>query len=178
MHSLVLGFLNIGSSEMILIVFAALLLFGGEKLPEIARGLGKGIRDFKDASEGVKREINNQINSYEEKRQDDLLTEKAIEIQQATAQNELPAHHDGFAPVENTIPVSDGFSTLEHPVAGETHTEEHNLPVIAEHTVVPVTEEQHVVPVIAEHHAIPVITEEHVAVTDHDAVTSVHTKNT
>src|SRR5882757_402747 len=68
MHSLVLGFLNIGSSEMILIVFVALLLFGGEKLPELARGLGKGIRDFKDASEGVKREINNQINSYEEKK--------------------------------------------------------------------------------------------------------------
>jgi sec-independent protein translocase protein TatA len=68
MHSLVLGFLNIGSSEMVLIVFVALLLFGGEKLPEIARGLGKGIRDFKDASEGVKREINNQINSYEEKK--------------------------------------------------------------------------------------------------------------
>src|SRR5579863_41888 len=68
MSSCVLLFLNIGGPEMILIIFVALLLFGGEKLPEIARGLGKGIRDFKDASEGVKREINNQINSYEEKK--------------------------------------------------------------------------------------------------------------
>src|SRR5665213_1090428 len=58
---------NLFSSDMIIIVFVALLLFGGEKLPEIARGLGKGIRDFKDASEGVKREITNQINNYEEK---------------------------------------------------------------------------------------------------------------
>ncbi len=57
MSSSVLLFLNIGGPEMILIIFVALLLFGGEKLPEIARGLGKGIRDFKDASEGVKREI-------------------------------------------------------------------------------------------------------------------------
>jgi sec-independent protein translocase protein TatA len=40
-----------------------LLLFGGKKLPELARGLGKGIRDFKDASEGVKREIHRNINS-------------------------------------------------------------------------------------------------------------------
>ncbi len=63
----VLLFLNIGTPEMILILFVALLLFGGEKLPQLARGLGKGIRDFKDASEGVKREIHNQINNFEEK---------------------------------------------------------------------------------------------------------------
>ncbi|MVN92384.1 Sec-independent protein translocase subunit TatA/TatB [Mucilaginibacter aquatilis] len=58
---------NIGGPEFILILFVALLLFGGNKLPELARGLGKGIRDFKDASEGVKREIHNQINSFDEK---------------------------------------------------------------------------------------------------------------
>src|SRR5258708_37194632 len=69
MYSVVPLFLsNLFSTDMILIVFVALLLFGGEKLPEIARGLGKGIRDFKDASEGVKREITNQINSYEDKK--------------------------------------------------------------------------------------------------------------
>jgi sec-independent protein translocase protein TatA len=67
MHSAVLLFLNIGTPELILILFVALLLFGGNKLPELARGLGKGIRDFKDASEGVKREIHNQINSFDEK---------------------------------------------------------------------------------------------------------------
>lgn len=68
MLGLVLLFLNIGTPELILIMFVALLLFGGDKLPGLARGLGKGIRDFKDASEGVKREINNQINSYEDKK--------------------------------------------------------------------------------------------------------------
>ncbi len=60
-----LEFLNIGGSEMILIVIAILLLFGGKKLPELARGLGKGMREFKDASEGVKREIHRNINSFD-----------------------------------------------------------------------------------------------------------------
>lgn len=40
---------GIGSSEFLLIVFALLLLFGGKKLPELMRGAGRGIREFKDA---------------------------------------------------------------------------------------------------------------------------------
>lgn len=69
-------FLNLGTQEVILIVFAVLLLFGGQKLPELARGLGKGIREFKDASDGVKREISRNINELttaeELKREDEL----------------------------------------------------------------------------------------------------------
>lgn len=64
----VLLFLNMGTPEILLILAAILLLFGGKKMPELARGLGKGIREFKDASEGVKREIHRNINSV----QDDL----------------------------------------------------------------------------------------------------------
>jgi sec-independent protein translocase protein TatA len=56
-------FLNMGGGEIMLIMVVVLLLFGGKKLPELARGLGKGLRDFKDASEGVKREIHRNINS-------------------------------------------------------------------------------------------------------------------
>ena len=51
------------------------MLFGGKKLPELARGLGKGIREFKDASEGVKREIHRNINSVttdEEEKKEEL----------------------------------------------------------------------------------------------------------
>lgn len=58
-------FLNMGGSEIMLILAVVLLLFGGKKLPELARGLGKGIRDFKDASEGVKREIHRNINAMD-----------------------------------------------------------------------------------------------------------------
>lgn len=40
--------LMIGSTELILIVVVVLLLFGGKKIPELMRGLGKGVRSFKD----------------------------------------------------------------------------------------------------------------------------------
>ena len=40
---------GIGGSELLLSVFVLLLLFGGKKLPELMKGLGRGIRDFKDA---------------------------------------------------------------------------------------------------------------------------------
>ena len=60
-----LAFLNIGTQEMVLIVLVALFLFGGKKLPELARGLGRGIREFKDASDDIKREISDQINNFE-----------------------------------------------------------------------------------------------------------------
>lgn len=43
--------------EMILIVFVILLLFGGKKIPELMRGLGKGIGEFNNARESVTKEI-------------------------------------------------------------------------------------------------------------------------
>jgi sec-independent protein translocase protein TatA len=46
-----------GGSEWILIVLAVLLLFGGRKIPEFMRGLGRGIREFNDAKSNVKEEI-------------------------------------------------------------------------------------------------------------------------
>lgn len=48
--------------HIILILLVVLLLFGGKKIPELMRGLGKGIREFKDAKDNVKREIDNHIN--------------------------------------------------------------------------------------------------------------------
>ncbi len=47
-----LGLLGLGGQEVTLIIVALLLFFGGKKLPELARGLGKGIKEFKDASKG------------------------------------------------------------------------------------------------------------------------------
>ncbi|WP_156307086.1 Sec-independent protein translocase subunit TatA/TatB [Sphingobacterium endophyticum] len=85
-----LAFLNIGTQEMMLIILVALLLFGGKKLPELARGLGRGIREFKDASEGIKREISDQINNFE-KEIDDIKTDIEKEPEQkqlATNTNE------------------------------------------------------------------------------------------
>jgi sec-independent protein translocase protein TatA len=46
-----------GGTEWILIVLAVLILFGGRKIPEFMRGLGKGIREFNDAKSSVKKEL-------------------------------------------------------------------------------------------------------------------------
>lgn len=51
-----------GGSEWILIFVAVLLLFGGKKIPELMRGVGKGIREFKDAKNNVKNELNTGLN--------------------------------------------------------------------------------------------------------------------
>lgn len=50
--------LFIGSTELLLIGGLALLLFGGKKLPEMMRGLGKGVREFKDGMKEISSEIN------------------------------------------------------------------------------------------------------------------------
>ena len=45
--------LTIGTTEIILIVILVLLLFGGRKIPELMKGLGKGVKSFKDGVNGV-----------------------------------------------------------------------------------------------------------------------------
>ena len=46
-----------GGGEWILIIIAILLLFGGKKIPELMRGVGRGMREFNDAKKNVKNEI-------------------------------------------------------------------------------------------------------------------------
>ncbi|HMU71138.1 MAG TPA: twin-arginine translocase TatA/TatE family subunit [Ferruginibacter sp.] len=46
-----------GGSEWILIIVVVLLLFGGKKIPELMRGIGRGMREFNDAKNNVKSEI-------------------------------------------------------------------------------------------------------------------------
>ena len=58
---------GLGSTELIVILLIILLVFGGKKLPELAKGLGKGIAEFKKAKDGVKDAINDEINLHEEK---------------------------------------------------------------------------------------------------------------
>jgi sec-independent protein translocase protein TatA len=48
---------GIGAQELLVIFLIVLLLFGGRKLPELARGLGKGIREFKKAASGIEDEL-------------------------------------------------------------------------------------------------------------------------
>lgn len=56
-----------GGAEWIFIILAVVLLFGGKKIPELAKGLGKGMRDFRDAKDGVKNDIETGMKSEETK---------------------------------------------------------------------------------------------------------------
>ena len=56
MTASILNFLNIGTGEIIIIVFVILLLFGGKKIPELMKGLGKGVKSFKDGVNGLEDE--------------------------------------------------------------------------------------------------------------------------
>ncbi|MFM2428471.1 MAG: hypothetical protein RL012_355 [Bacteroidota bacterium] len=59
MHSL--AFIGrVGSGELLLILLVFLVLFGAKKIPEIARGLGKGIREFKNATKEIEEELEDQ----------------------------------------------------------------------------------------------------------------------
>jgi sec-independent protein translocase protein TatA len=50
--------MSLGAMEITIILLVVLLLFGGKKLPELAKGLGKGIKEFKKAKNDVSEEIN------------------------------------------------------------------------------------------------------------------------
>jgi sec-independent protein translocase protein TatA len=50
-------FLNLGGGEVVLILFVILLMFGGKGIPSIAKTLGKGIREFKNATNDIQRDI-------------------------------------------------------------------------------------------------------------------------
>lgn len=58
MNSTLLFLGNLGTGEIILIAFAILLLFGGKKIPELMKGLGKGVKSFKEGVKGIEDEIN------------------------------------------------------------------------------------------------------------------------
>lgn len=49
---------GLGTPELMIILLVVLLLFGGKKIPELMRGLGKGVRNFKEGVSGIEEEIN------------------------------------------------------------------------------------------------------------------------
>ena len=69
-----------GGSEWIVIILVALLFFGGKKIPELMKGIGKGMREFKDAKENVKSEIEE---GMKEKDKDQEIRELRQQLQQS-----------------------------------------------------------------------------------------------
>jgi sec-independent protein translocase protein TatA len=85
---------GVGTPEMLLIFVLVLVLFGGQKLPEFARGLGKSIREFKKAAAGVEEEFRKALDEDERKQ-----NTPALPVAQAT-----PATNSS-----STTPVTDPY---------------------------------------------------------------------
>lgn len=69
-------FFNLGGSEVIVILFVILLLFGGKKIPELMRGLGKGIREFNTARNSIESEIREGMREADLKKVEDRKVEE------------------------------------------------------------------------------------------------------
>lgn len=68
-HNSLLFLNGLGAGEIIVIALIVLLLFGGRKIPELMRGLGRGVREFKDAQDGIKEELDDSVKKAEAKKQ-------------------------------------------------------------------------------------------------------------
>ena len=66
-----------GWQEILLVVLAILLLFGGRKIPELARGLGKGLREFKNGARGLKDEVESAVGDMDEPAEPATADERA-----------------------------------------------------------------------------------------------------
>ena len=68
MTATIFNLFNLGTTEVIIIVFVILLLFGGKKIPELMKGIGKGVRSFKKGMNDIEDEINKPADEDEKKK--------------------------------------------------------------------------------------------------------------
>lgn len=65
MYSNLLIIGNLGWGEITIILFIVLLLFGAKKIPELAKGIGQGIKEFRNASKNVQENVNKEVEKLE-----------------------------------------------------------------------------------------------------------------
>lgn len=78
-----------GGSEWILILLVVLLFFGGRKIPDLMRGIGRGVREFNDAKTNVKNEIEAGMSDKDKKEQDAELEVKQAQEKLLQAQTKV-----------------------------------------------------------------------------------------
>lgn len=98
---------GIGGGEMIFIIFIALMLFGTDKIPEIARGLGKGIAQLKNATNEIKNEIKKSAedNGFDHKSITGGITEEIDNVKQGF--NKMVSDHTPQSPLNINDVTSD-----------------------------------------------------------------------
>ncbi|MDR1898103.1 MAG: twin-arginine translocase TatA/TatE family subunit [Prevotellaceae bacterium] len=70
---------GLGAPEIIIIALVVLLLFGGKKIPELMRGIGKGVKSFKDGVQGIESDINASLEEPSKPTTNSSVTEKITE---------------------------------------------------------------------------------------------------
>jgi sec-independent protein translocase protein TatA len=111
--------MNLGFQEMVLIFLIALIVFGPKKLPELGKSLGKGIREFKKATNDLKANWEDQLREVETSVQEEakpMASEPPKEIKPAEPPAE-PQNVVTAAPVVTTAPVE----TAKNETAKEVH---------------------------------------------------------
>lgn len=88
---------GIGMPEMIIILVIALIVIGPHKLPELARSLGKGLAEFKKASEGFQRSVQEEANKAEETKKEPV---PQVQTASATAEPVTPGGAAAPQPVD------------------------------------------------------------------------------
>jgi sec-independent protein translocase protein TatA len=120
---------GLGGPEMMLIFVIVLVLFGGQKLPEFARGLGKSIREFKKAAAGVEEEFKRALEEDERKHATPKLTAAPAEPVPVTDEYMEPMHDEGGPDAGVHSPVTDDDVTGEtHPAMDDVPADDAALP--------------------------------------------------
>ncbi len=95
MIDVILAFMGLGMGEVILILAIVLIMFGAKKLPELAKGLGKGIKEFKRASSDMQDEMDRSTYHEEEHRPQRQENRERVEKKDSS-------HKDDTVTVEST----------------------------------------------------------------------------
>ena len=74
------AFFNLGTPEILIILLIVLLLFGAKRLPELARGLGQGIREFKGAVDDAKKDIEKNNNDEHSSTEDKTTSDNKSQV--------------------------------------------------------------------------------------------------
>ncbi len=87
-----MNFFNIGPGELLFILVIALIIFGPGKLPEVAKGLGKAVGDFRRASQGLTDDLTRELNA--------ATTESKQALEPSPT--EMPSREETHAPADDT----------------------------------------------------------------------------